>query len=245
MTMNRTFFAAVLVCGAAWVAVGLQTATADVIVAQHSGMTNPTTEGWAKVDVGSGAVCAGYDDGGTLMWEVSSTHANGSMYVQDASTAELSDMQTYGWNMVASVKVPEYSKTPDYSRAIIVDDGIRDYYLKFGTDTADQRVQWEGGANAGFATLTGGYAYHTYEIRVAPGAGSASVYADGNLLVSGWTGYNTGEAHNVFFGNVGSSAGTCDFAHVTLTYAVPEPSAVMLLISGLLGLLCYAWRRRK
>ena len=31
----------------------------------------------------------------------------------------------------------------------------------------------------------------------------------------------------------------------TLTYNVPEPSVLMLLSSGLFGLLCYAWRRRK
>ena len=28
-------------------------------------------------------------------------------------------------------------------------------------------------------------------------------------------------------------------------YSAPEPSAVVLLISGLIGLLCYAWRRQK
>ncbi len=29
------------------------------------------------------------------------------------------------------------------------------------------------------------------------------------------------------------------------TYKVPEPSAIILLIAGLVGLLCYAWRKRK
>ena len=243
--MYRTFLITFLLCAAACIAGVTQTARADVIVAQHLGMTDPLSESWAKIDVNDGAVCAGYDDGGTLMWEVASTYANGSAYVQDATAAELSAMQTYGWSMIASVKVPEYSKTPDYSRAIIVDDGVRDYYLKFGTDTTNQRVQWEAGANAGFATLSGGYSYHTYEIRVAPGASSASVYADGELLASGWTGYASGEAHNVFFGNVGSSAGTCDFASVTLTHGVPEPTVVILLVSGVAGLVCSVRRSRK
>ncbi len=30
---------------------------------------------------------------------------------------------------------------------------------------------------------------------------------------------------------------------VGLTSAIPEPSSIMLLITGLIGLICYAWRK--
>ena len=45
----------------------------------------------------------------------------------------------------------------------------------------------------------------------------------------------------VVWDNVGRSA----FNEFSLTVSVPEPSAVVLLITGLIGLLCYAWRRRR
>jgi hypothetical protein len=32
---------------------------------------------------------------------------------------------------------------------------------------------------------------------------------------------------------------------VATTNAVPEPGTIVLLITGMLGLVCYAWRKRK
>lgn len=47
------------------------------------------------------------------------------------------------------------------------------------------------------------------------------------------------------FGNREWSDGLAGFApRLVLTTAVPEPSAVMLLTTGLIGLICYAWRKR-
>lgn len=50
----------------------------------------------------------------------------------------------------------------------------------------------------------------------------------------------------LYFGTAGIAENTTPRpAWDNLTYSIPEPSALILLSSGLLGLLAYAWRKRK
>jgi hypothetical protein len=46
------------------------------------------------------------------------------------------------------------------------------------------------------------------------------------------------DSFNNYYGNI-------DSVVLTATYVVPEPAAVALLLSGTIGLLAYAWRKRK
>jgi hypothetical protein len=43
--------------------------------------------------------------------------------------------------------------------------------------------------------------------------------------------------------NITTSTG--GYVGANMGYAVPEPSLIVLLASGMIGLLCYAWRKRK
>lgn len=49
----------------------------------------------------------------------------------------------------------------------------------------------------------------------------------------------------VFTGTSSDAAAVVVLDNVSMSVAVPEPSAIILLVGGLLGLLAYAWRKRK
>jgi hypothetical protein len=89
--------------------------------------------------------------------------------------------------------------------------------------------------------------YHIIGIQVAPGATSGHVWVDGIDSATVALGVNTGVG--VAFGDGSSgSGGQANWDYVNLNaglYQVPEPSTLALVISGLVGLLCYAWRKRK
>ncbi len=90
---------------------------------------------------------------------------------------------------------------------------------------------------------------HTYGWAVDAATHKMSVYFDNALMLANinvngnWDG--TGE--NLYLGD-----GTGGAAHAEVwdnwvvgTNIVPEPSAVIILVTGLFGLVCYAWRKRK
>ena len=75
-------------------------------------------------------------------------------------------------------------------------------------------------------------------------------------LIDGWWTDNAGLVIRPLFTGVGTTAVVWDSSEcavaayapqllVSGTNIVPEPSAIVLLISGLVGLLAYAWRKRK
>ena len=76
----------------------------------------------------------------------------------------------------------------------------------------------------------------------------SQVVAGDGMIGSGsgtWTGLNATDG--VYFGPVMWNTGTARPAYDNLTYtaAVPEPMGCISLATGLLGLLAYAWRKRK
>jgi hypothetical protein len=74
----------------------------------------------------------------------------------------------------------------------------------------------------------------------------ATVIVDGVTL--GSTDWSPGANANRYIGlsaHMSSSvSGVGKWDAFSVTQAVPEPSTVVLLVTGLLGLLCYAWRKR-
>jgi hypothetical protein len=85
--------------------------------------------------------------------------------------------------------------------------------------------------------------YHTVTIVSAPGSQQSTVWVDGVLGATLTRAFDNPAAPNqVTFGDASSGSS----AMVNWDYVnVPEPSTLALLATGLFGLLCYAWRKRK
>ena len=91
--------------------------------------------------------------------------------------------------------------------------------------------------------------YHVFRVVQQPNSETFSVWRDGVLLSDSLAGV-AGAGDSFAFGDVGNKWGgdvLVDYLRFTPgAYApVPEPSTLTLLAAGLLGLLAYAWRKRK
>ena len=69
----------------------------------------------------------------------------------------------------------------------------------------------------------------------APPTSAKPLYAVVGITCQTWgSGHASGSAHDYFVDNVTLSSSP-----------VPEPGTITLLSAGLIGLVCYAWRKRR
>jgi hypothetical protein len=109
---------------------------------------------------------------------------------------------------------------------------------------------WVSGATPLATGLDNSSDYHVYRMAKVGGENSFSVWRDGALLGSGLASvlessdnlFNFGEITSVHYGT-----NQIDYLRIaTGAYApVPEPATAMIVTTGAIGILAYAWRRRK
>ena len=249
----------------AFVVVALSATVQATTIGQTSGETDPATEGFSL----DGTAGTGVSDGGTAAWKMDAAWGR---YGTPISSAQATDMSTNGWVAQETVRmgvagldpsVPKPGTTNDWLVGLGMmevsptDSGPGTYSLGLGTDASGNPTVWQWDENyTASATLTQiggtvtGTGYHTYKLVQQPGAATAELYVDSApfAAITPTAGFG---AARYMIGNTASSFYTNPvgvyLAAASLSTGVPtpEPSALVLLATGLLGLLAYAWRKRR
>ena len=102
---------------------------------------------------------------------------------------------------------------------------------------------WSLVSGAPVVTNPGGF--NVVTLSQAPGGGDVSITINGSSYGS-IAPFQDGQHGSIEFGsnNDGGVGTVWDYVNVGPA-PTPEPSAIILLVTALLGLLCYAWRKRK
>ncbi len=152
----------------------------------------------------------------------------------------------YGATGLPSTGASFYGAAKNWMVFHNLDDG-EDNTFKVGT-CMETASGWEDGDITYSGTLETGYeSYHTFEMTLdTTGASWTATYSmDGDDYGSKtYLGPGGGGVPNITAVGLGIGGKYCQVDNFSLT-VVPEPSSLALLVAGLVGLLCYAWRKRK
>jgi hypothetical protein len=223
------------------------------VIVSHTGSANPTSESPAWGAGGSGT----FGPGGTdtkPYWDITTTSggdsAGGNAYY--SYTLNQSDVSG-NWLAEATVKIPTltsgaWGPSDAYLNVYV---GTNWYFIGLSDTGLYQSTGSDGYTNQLYAFTPDTSTYYTMSMKET-GAG-VNVYLSGSLVASNITprtGPNYGNL--MYWGDGGSNsgmAGQSNWNSVVFntngTPTLPEPGTIVLACTGLLGLLCYAWRKRR
>lgn len=252
--------------GAALAVAALVPSMASAFSTSHTGNANPLTEGFSTYSFSGGAsIVPVTNDLGRDSWQMSavSTSAQFGHTSGAFSQAEKLGISTTGFSLSFEARVLQGVASSIYTNAnpyviaaAVIDNGIRRFEVSLGLnangDTVVALPSSINNAGAGDRisapgpsfTLTGqGNGYHKYDLTYTP-ADQASLYIDGALVASGYSGYNN------FLGNYGLgffvfSGGVARYSAVSANISpVPEPTAASFMLLGLSIAALARWRKQ-
>lgn len=231
----------------------------------HAGNANPQTEGFSTYSFAGGAsTTAVSNDFGRSSWQMAANSTSAQFgHVSGAlSLEEKLGISTTGFSFSFEARVLQGIASTIYTNAspyVIAETGIDNGTMRFSVSlginaNGDTVVVLPSSINNSGAgdrisapgtsfTLSGqGNGYHKYDLLYSPG-GKASLYIDGTLVSSGYSGYNN------FLGNYGLgffvySGGVARYSAVSASLSpVPEPTAASLLLCGLVIAALARWHK--
>ena len=239
------------------------TAPAGIII-DHVGTTDPVTEGWNHLP--SGTTTEGASGDGQA-WAMTTTKKNG-YYIISGSTdwaayeAALNDPT--GWTFTSTVKLQLAADVNDCQSARMWDPTHGDLWALHLVDGSGTKAagMWAlhttGAVQIHAMDPTAGY--NTYQMVYDPagdsGSGLLTYYLNGGSVGT----LTRGQAEDAPGGPGGDYMGFADWESAAGTssshdwklvqfetgqHPVPEPTTLVLLVTGIVGLLAYAWRKRR
>ena len=205
----------------------LRVSSGQIVVAQHLGATNPTSEGFTALNftaTSTGSAISTPENA----WEISDTAGSGGnpQYRYTPSAGELAALAP-AFIIEGRINIPGNSQAADNSAIINLSfNGGNSYNLRFGSDASGNAIVNLTGTGGGTFNLSSG-GFHDYKLVFENGAGA--LYVDG--AITSFTSYTggTGASVNQFrFGDITTGdRGTADYALVRIS-TIPEPSATCL-----------------
>jgi len=222
-------------------------------IAQHSGATNPTAQGFAAASA-TGTALPG-DSDGTLTFDafqVVGPDLSG-YYLRTPNPQELNDARNDGWKMTVNARLPNGG---GFAYATFFDSVQRwDIFLSSDGE-GDKLLLWDGtdGLNGGPSYRLGDRAqYHFMELIFSSSTNKANLYVNGVLAIENFTGGQASTAGLALFGSTNSvpvnfnlyKLETGEFTGSAYPSPaggeVPEPGGLALMAGGLI---CLYWRSR-
>ena len=197
-------------------------------------------------------------------WGSGGTISGGIMTLQTVSTEEcgysskLPSSVWHNYNVLSSdgftieTKVKIITQAAGYSYVFALYGGAVDE-VRGSLRIGGSKTGWTNSPGTSVATLdtnSNSDVFHIFRMAFDPATGLFAAWRDGVELSSILTASYTSTGMMFSFGDgSGLDRGTAEVDYVRFTkgaYApIPEPSTIALLATGLIGLLCYAWRKRK
>ena len=174
---------------------GETTAVASGVLFSHQGNADPTTEGFASLNLQGGAPI---NDGGTLAWQMDDTSTStGFHYVIDSSnglTSQIvSDAQDNGWKLSWSNRVVRIPAADGLGVRHQFVDGDRLWRVYTSNNGTDHTFAYEGTSSVGGGRIPrpvpgSGLGYVDFDVVYDPISDSAEIFANGVSIAQNWVG---------------------------------------------------------
>jgi hypothetical protein len=237
---------AIINCGRLALATLFLTAAVPVLgqgtlVIQHSGATDPVTEGFQSLGAGGGY--ATLNDGGVNAW-VTPGAKNQSTYFKYVLTPQQQAASVgASWILSANLRIATTNSSGDFLLYLL---GVNaSVGLNFGSDSNGDQYVIYGPGIAGRVTLPGS-SYNDYQLRYDASAEAMSLWINGTEYANN---IYTNE-HDTYLAYLGWGGGAdvgnplANWNSVSLTIPEPSSAALILLGGGALFYLRRIWKAK-